>query len=798
MPKITFLAASEPLTKRITKKAEEIEKTNYPRVMNFSSHTQDFKSLSEFCRVLITRAAEGQCLLKGTTKKKLVDEPRAGSTTTDSPTDWVCFDLDRAPYKTPQEFMDALKLQDVSYIVQYSASHGVDKEDKTLNCHIFCFLEKLFPAPQLKAWLQWLNFNTQSLRTALRLSSTQIALSYPLDITCCQNDKLLYIAPPTFKGMTDPIKDRIQFVKKTHDAIPSARIGLHNAEALKKLARDLLNERRVALQLPKLNSKTVIVGEFEVQNNPGEMTITGGPKIERDFVYFNINGGRNWSYYHPVSNFELIHNFKSEPCVRTKEVFPEYYKQQIRDRNERDMSPSESGDTLLAFNDRRTGQYWVGTYNEGTGALVLDPAKSETQVDHFMLSHGKQALPFIPRMDRIFDPARGAPTINMDAKPYPSVNIFYESEYTKRAKKGAMASLGGCPTIARVIEHAVGSGPILDHFYNWLAVIFQLRVKPNTAWVLHGVQGTGKDTLIDRVLVPLIGKAWVPVRNQNELSSDFSGWLEYALVAHIREIDVDSLENGGIVESKLKSYITDTTVQIRKMRTDTYEVLSYAGLIFSSNKPQPVRIAQDDRRYNVGKFQVHKLEITIEELEKKIPEELQAFADYLASRKADRATAATPLRTEDRDAIIALGMTSADMTAKHLIDGDLEAMWEAMPDEKTINEVWGTSPIAVFASAFASIMRRCLQDYINRRESKLSREELGTIFQYCVGNVPTSPTKLSQYLAHHGLKIARMRIGPEVKTGVVIDWRCSEAFLEEVAAKPAPTVVSIERKKKHG
>lgn len=789
MPKITFLEATEPklpLTKTIRKTATGFEFESYPKkVAKFNSHTIDVKDIIEFAKVLNERITSGMCLLKGLINKKLENESRAGSTETRDKTEWVCFDLDKAPFKTPDEFMKAVNLHDVTYVVQYSSSYGLPGND-ALSCHIFCMLDKPMIAPILKDWLRYLNLNTEELRDALTLSDMRHTLKWKLDITCCQNDKLLYVCAPTFVGMKDPIKpsERVQFVKKARSVLNTERVAVHSPEALNKIVRELVNEKRVAMQLPKLSAKTVIIGEYEVQNKPGEMVITEGPRYERGFVYFNVNGGKNWSYYHPEGNYELIHNFKEEPCVRTKDVFPDYYKDCVKKAAEANSRPTEGGDQLLAFRDCHTASYWHGTYNEEARTVRLFPAKSELQIEHFLLSHDRNPLPFIPLHARIFDPTSDV-VFDTDAMPYPTVNLYMPSDYVRNARKLKEPNLGGCPTIARIIRHVIGDGDILEHFYNWLAVIFQHHTKPGTAWVLHGVQGTGKDTLVDRILTPLFGKAWVATRNQTELNSDFTGWLEYAIIAHIREIEIDSLENGKAVESKIKNYITDVTVPIRKMRTDSYEAKNFTGFIFSSNKSQPVRISEDDRRFNVGVFQTKKLTVTIQEMEVTIEEELEAFANYLNSRSADRKQAMVPLRTQDRESIIALSMTSADHVARYLRDGNLEGLWESMPDEKTIEELYGMTSLATLANAYAGLMKRFLKDYIEKRPSRATREELGMVFQYCIGNVPNAtPNKLTQYLAHHGLITSKMRIHDRLQMGVEIEWFASEEFLQEVAVAP--------------
>lgn len=791
MPKIFWLEAAVPLVKTFEQTPTGVIVTPYPQnVANFTSHEVDIKTISDFAKELSAKQKTGWCLLKGTIKKPLKNERRAGSTTTDAPTDWVCFDLDSAPFDTPQAFMEAVKLDDVSYTVQYSASHGLEGH-VGLNCHIFVFLSRKLPAPQLKNWLMYLNINVKELRDGLRLSNTAITLSYPLDITTCQNDKLLFVCAPTFKKMKDPyLNGRVEFIKRENDVLNVEKIALHAPEALKKIARDILNEKRTAAQLPPLRAKTVIVGEYEVQNQPGVMTITGGPKVEREFVYFNINGGKNWSYYHPVGNYELLHNFKGEPSVRIKDALPDYYREQQAQRATANQSVSEEGDMVLAFRDKRTSTYWTGTWNPAERKLDLFQSRNETQVDHFLRSHDQPSGDFIPIWEKIFDPTSET-IVDPEAR---TVNLFAPSPFMKSAAKIKQPSMAACPTILRIVEHAVGTGPVFEHFLNWMAVIFQYRVKTTTCWVLHGVQGTGKDTLVDRIISPVLGPQFVESRNQNELRADFTGWLEYALVAHIREIEVDALKEGGVIDSKLKNYIADLTVPIRKMRTDSYNARSFVNLVFSSNKNLPVRIPKDDRRFNVGRFQTKKLSTDLYELETLIPQELQAFADYLNSRPADKQLAAQVIQTEDRDAIMDLSMSSIDHVARYLLDGNLEGMWEAMPDEKTVSDLHGVNDFATYAGAYVGLMKRSFDDYINKRSSKFTREELGAIFEYCVGGVPHTPHKLTSFLRHQGIVTRRLRSGHGAVYGIEVSWFCSEGFVKDVlATQPKAEVKQLKR-----
>ena len=113
-----------------------IETTPYPVVKDFKSHKTVCATLSDLYKQILDHAKAGHCLLKGKLHRELNFESRKGATRSDDVSDWVCLDLDGAPFNTPEEFMNGHPyLKNVSYIVQYSASSGLGKPG--LRCHIF-------------------------------------------------------------------------------------------------------------------------------------------------------------------------------------------------------------------------------------------------------------------------------------------------------------------------------------------------------------------------------------------------------------------------------------------------------------------------------------------------------------------------------------------------------------------------------------------------------------------------------------------------------------------------------------
>ena len=315
---LTFLKAAVPLTKSFLKAANgTIEKTSYPNVYEVTTLHEECNNPKAFAALLTKHAALGHCLLKGTPTRDLVCESRAGTTDSNATTDWVVLDVDGLPCRDVAEFMHMMRLDNVSYVVQYSASYKITSQD--LRCHIFLQLNQPTAAPLIKQWLIQLNHQIPTLRDAMTLTKTGHALCWPLDITACQNDKLLYIAPPVCKGLKDPLakSGRIEYIERGTNTIS---IPLVNTTAQNKV----LTSKRVAelraaegYELRKVTYK--MHGSMEVMVKPDSSAVSN-IKTERGFVYFNLNGGDSWGYYHAEDNPEYIHNFKGEPIYLTKEI----------------------------------------------------------------------------------------------------------------------------------------------------------------------------------------------------------------------------------------------------------------------------------------------------------------------------------------------------------------------------------------------------------------------------------------------------------------------------------------------
>ena len=770
--KLVFLKASIPLTKTFTKTPSGIEKSSYPNVYEVTSIEEDVTTLKEMAVVIAKHAAEGHCLLKGLIDKPLITQSRAGSTNPNAETGWALLDVDGMPMKTPNEFMKAIGLSDLSYTVQYSASHGI-VDPGMLRCHIFVLLDKPYAAPVLKQHLIALNFKIDKLKEALTLTKTGNALRYGLDITTCQNDKLIYIADPECKGFKPPSHKRVEFVKKKVDVwSPGPTPSVVANKALIEAHIATLRERE---GLPKRKNVYKMVKDVEILTKPDQSIVTG-IKEERGFVYFNLNGGDSWAYYHPANNPDFIHNFKGESTYLTKELLPEYWQQVCGERRTSKpvAAPTIKGQIFLAFLDKRSSSYWRGQYDQAADRLELFLAKNETQVQHFARQNGFALPDYIPEWDVSFDPH--AP-YKVDIKNQ-RINTFEATTYMKAKAAWSAKKKKDFPTIRKIIHHALGSkDDITERFMNWLATIAQRLDRTRTAWVLHGTTGTGKGLLMNNILTPLFGHTQVATKRMDDIAEPYNAWLERTFIVFVDEVQTSILRNEKGVIAKLKNFITEPTISIRSMYQNSYAAQNRTNWIFASNMPDPVMVDMNDRRFNVGHYQNEKLVIDQAEIDA-IPHELQAFWDYLKAYKADYDMAATPMETEARTQLMRISEASIDSVSNALINGDFEFFIDQLPTNVVTNMVL----LDLVENYKAALIR-----IIDRHEEwgvKISRDELQAIYEYTVGDMPKSPNKFTARLKHHRIHTSRMRVGNDITYGVEAKFNIPADAKARLLGKP--------------
>ena len=323
---ITFLAASDRtrMAKSYALSAENgaLSTTPYPLVKRFLSFTRNAADLDQLYALLVTHAEAGHCLLKGSLDRPLRHESRAGQTDPNASTDLLVLDLDTdRGFADIDEFLEAIGLGGVSYVLHHSSSAGITATPG-LRAHVLVHLSSPVAPAQLKLWLRHLNLTVPGLREQISLSANGMTLRYPLDVTSCQNDKLLFIADPLVQGLEDPLAGRrFDLCERSAERV-DLRTEHFDPGAVQRSADAQVSELRAKAGLPERRARYVgLPGRERLLANPEPATVTGVRRA-RGFVYLNLNGGDSWAYYFPESNPDIVRSFKGEPLMRLADIAP--------------------------------------------------------------------------------------------------------------------------------------------------------------------------------------------------------------------------------------------------------------------------------------------------------------------------------------------------------------------------------------------------------------------------------------------------------------------------------------------
>ena len=736
MSLITLLNAERNLTK--TYYADKTSEP-YPLVRDFTSTVVSYDTMSELLDILKIGGESGGCMLKGHLTKEIINEPRSGLTDPTLLTDLLIIDYDSDEgFDSVTDLLNEIDptLPSTDYIFQHSASAGI-KGAVGIRGHIFVRLTTPTSPILIKAWLKKVNLTSTRFRNRIKLSRNAMALCYALDITVNQNDKLIYITAPNLIGLSDPVQERFELHMGT------ARSYTFNtsvsAEVNRTKEHECLETLQLAAGLMKRAPKYKVIGEGEIITNPAVCAVTAIKDCGK-FVRINLNGGDSFAYWYAKDNPEVLYNFKGEPNVYLKDVAPEYYEQMSRIERDRNIRP-------FVFRDLKSDIMFNAEYNETTCQIVTCYATNKRQslVD-FMVVRGMPSPKVIPDWKVIFNPKCPSP-VNFELK---EMNLFQPSVYLQQAfivEEKTKVTKDSFPIIHKTLSHICVDSETLEHFMDWLAHIVQFRTKTQTAWVFQGTEGTGKGTLYHQILVPILGLNQCFLLNQGQAEEQFNGFLQHNLMLFIDECDMDNSAKADKLLAKLRTIITEPTVPLRMMRSNSVNIENHSNLIIATNQSLPTRITEGDRRYNIAPRQNYRL-VYDEGTYELIESELAEFVTYLKQRPITENQVRTTLKNEARADLLALGMTVADEFFEALKCGDLDYFAERLQV---------VAPIPDFGYiAFAKIIQNWMATAGENIVTTV--DDLVTVYKYIGGNDYMNTKKFGHVSGRHGFKARKTRI----------------------------------------
>jgi len=796
---VIFLSAKEALVKEIS----QDKTTPYPLAKSFTSHHYNIdktqEGLQDFEHLITKHSALNHCLHKGRLIKKIKNQSRAGMADRNAVTDLLVFDLDGIELpgvnirgvineydirNISEQFVALLPFEfnDTSYIAQASASLGL--KNNKVSLHIYFLLKNSVYPRALKNWLKTLNYEIDILADQLALSSNGHSLRYPLDTSVADNSKLIYIAPPKFNGVQDPItSNRIVRIDR---GAPTVDIGFLiadvNREKIHTIETKIKDNLRSKLGLRKKVAKTTnitIQDEYvELLQNPDKMSIQVS-RISEPYVNCNVNGGDSGGYYFLLTNPYYMYNFKGEPIWEIEKADPEFYRSIFEDLI-KDFTPAKP----IILRDFYTDTYFNGLYDKNkeqfTDDYPLTPT-NKTSLEGFMRSHNGPMPDFVPDAKVVFDPS-AKEGVNLEKTPY-FVNMYRRTPYILKANEIEETPYGealpklafSCPNITKLIKHVLGDGKLeFEHFLNWVAYIYQEKQKAMTAWIFTGVPGTGKGVLIQKVFKPLFGGMQVPMRSLENIEEHFNLYMRTALFLIIDEFRMGDSGNVGRMADKLKHQITEPTLTIRAMRTNQIELPSFCNFIFLTNRADAVRIEEGDRRYNVAPRQERRLEDIHPEIINDISSlrsELYNFSGVLKSFVVDGRMAHTVLENEAKIEMRQVSMSVLEEFATAIKNQNLQYFTEVLD-----------IPLAnTFDAGSISISQRYVKDWISKigKEIVIPMQHFKLMYDVLTDSKNRmSARDFSKAMSRYNVKAGRKRVGSSqgssAPRGIVITWYLPE------------------------
>jgi hypothetical protein len=152
--------------------------------------------------------------------------------------------------------------------------------------------------------------------------------------------------------------------------------------------------------------------------------------------------------------------------------------------------------------------------------------------------------------------------------------------------------------IQRVIAH-------LNHLFrserdwklllDWLAYIVQTRKRVSWMPLIQGTEGDGK-TFFAHMLKVILGWDNVHIVPGEALEERYNHYMEGALLVFFEEVRLHG-SNRYEALNRMKPWITNDSISIRKMQSGVYEIVNTASIMAASNHKDAVPAGENDTRY---------------------------------------------------------------------------------------------------------------------------------------------------------------------------------------------------------
>lgn len=304
--------------------------------------------------------------------------------------------------------------------------------------------------------------------------------------------------------------------------------------------------------------------------------------------------------------------------------------------------------------------------------------------------NGISAIDIIGITGRVFNPFIHQRFIEMKKRRYLK-NEFTSTPYMNLTDKPVKET----PAILSLIGNLVNNDETKKYYFiNWLAYFFQTFRRPQTAIVLKGTQGAGKDLFFDYIISPLFGISQTTKIDDRAIESNFNAdTFKNKLFMAFNETSKGNRSSNKDIKNFLKQIITNNEVSLEEKHKKRSKVELNFACLFFTNEAKFIEIEPNDRRFNVFLTgnNLRKSEFlgygSFENLIIEVKKELDDFARYLYNFEVDRDLANRVINTPEKEAVIHATTPKLVLFYEALKNKDLEyfSPLEELEEDETLS-----------------------------------------------------------------------------------------------------------------
>lgn len=217
------------------------------------------------------------------------------------------------------------------------------------------------------------------------------------------------------------------------------------------------------------------------------------------------------------------------------------------------------------------------------GISVPEHSATHVAVHRFQIPSVANKM-YLPGEDETFD-ANGLPYINS----YSDATVPETPDKLNRKQRRM------CARVERHLEHLFPNERDRKLLLSWLAYIAQTGGRVNWAPVLQGAESDGK-SFFGLMMASVLGGENVNAINGTDLAEKYTSWAEGSQVCMIEEVRLHGADRFAVI-NKVKTYITNVMVSIRRMNTDSYKVINTVNYLLTTNHKDGVPVNDSSSRY---------------------------------------------------------------------------------------------------------------------------------------------------------------------------------------------------------